>query len=283
MTHIQSKINLEYQVCGFAFILMMTAVCIGEDKPAIKTTKDKIEIPGSTVEFTLVQLPAGKITLKDKDGKEKEIEIKPIWIGKTEVTWDEFDIFWLKLDLTKEERHKLRELNDIRAKASIPEEPPDRGWGHEGFPAGSMSFKYAKAYCTWLSKMTKHKYRLPTEAEWEYACRAGGDAMKPDKEQLEKIAWSAENSDEKTHKTAAKQPNAWGLHDMLGNVAEWVIMMDGTSAVAGGSYLDEAKDIHSGARAPYDKSWQRSDPQSPQDEWWYWNGGHLGIRIVRED
>ncbi len=264
-------------------VIAAAGVCNGAEKPVVKTTKDEIRTRESMVEFSLVQLPAGKITLKDKDGKEKEFEIKGIWMGKTEVTWDEFEVFWQQEDLTDKERAEIRQSNDVRAKISKPYEPPDRGWGRVGFPAGSMSFKHAQAYCIWLSKITKHKYRLPTEAEWEYACRAGGPPVKPGEEELEKMAWCAENSEEQTHKTATKQPNAWGLYDMLGNVAEWVVMSDDSSAVAGGSYLDNAKDIHSGARAPYHKSWQRRDPQVPQDEWWYWDGGHVGFRVVRDD
>lgn len=116
-------------VC-ISVLLMMTAACAGEEKPALKTTKDAIKIPTSTVEFSLVQLPAGKITLKDKEGKEKEFEIKAIWMGKTEVTWDEFDIFWLRNDLTQAQRQGIRESND-------PQEPKDEWWywdgGHVGF------------------------------------------------------------------------------------------------------------------------------------------------------
>jgi formylglycine-generating enzyme required for sulfatase activity len=277
--------DLKWRISFIVAVMAAGFVARGEEKPAIKATTQRIGLKSGELlaEFSLVQLPAGKITLKDKNGENKAFEIKPIWMGKTEVTWNEFDIFWQADDLTKKERQELPHSNDVRAKISRPYEAPDRGWGRDGFPAGSMSFKHAQAYCTWLSKMTGHKYRLPTEAEWEYACRAGGAAVKPDKNQLEKMAWSAENSDQQTQHVAKKKPNAWGLYDMLGNVAEWVVMMDGTAAVAGGSYLDHAKDIHSRSRAPYNKSWQRRDPQLPQDEWWYWDGGHVGFRVVRED
>jgi len=260
----------------------MSVVCTGAEKPSLKTATDKIEVPGSTVEFTLVQLPAGKITLKDKDGKDKEIEIKPIWIGKTEVTWDEYDIFWQVLDLPEKERGQTK-YGPNASRPGPPYSPPDRGWGHDGFPAGSMPFKWAKAYCAWLSKMTGHKFRLPTEAEWEYACRAGGGPVKPDKAALEKMAWYSANSKDQAHHVARKDANGWGLYDMLGNVAEWVVRMDGSEAVAGESVQDEPEDVHSGARATYNKSWQRSDPNDPKGTSWYWDGGHVGFRIVRED
>lgn len=152
-----------------------------------------------------------------------------------------------------------------------------------GFQAGSIPFLYAKRYCEWLSKNTGKKYRLPTDAEWEYACRAGGKGAKMAKENLEKSAWYADNSDDQTHHVAKKEANAWGLYDMLGNVAEWAVTSDGTGAVAGGSFEDEAADVWAGARAVYDKRWQRNDPREPKGKDWYTNAAHVGFRIVRED
>jgi formylglycine-generating enzyme required for sulfatase activity len=267
--------------------LLFTSSVRAEDKPP-ETTKDKITIPQSVVEFTLVKLPAGKITMKDKDGKEKEVEIKPVWIGQTEVTWDEYDVYWLIQDLpnlTDKQRAAMRSDKEvIRSRPSAPYEPPDRSWGQHDCPAGSMFCREAKNYCEWLSKRTGHKYRLPTEAEWEYACRAGGPPLKPTKSELKKIAWFADNADDHTHPVAKLKPNAWGLYDMLGNVAEWVIMPDNTEAVAGGSYQDEAEDVHSSAREVYNnRKWQRHDPQTPQGRSWLSDGGFVGFRIVRDD
>src|SRR5258706_10714879 len=91
---------------GFLGIgLVLAAVCRGDDP---KTATDKIAVPGTTVEFAMVQLPAGKITLKDKEGKDKEFDIKPIWIGKYEVTWDEYEVFYLALDLPEKERSSVK-------------------------------------------------------------------------------------------------------------------------------------------------------------------------------
>ena len=249
------------------------------DRPSpLKKSVDRI--PGTTVDFTLLQLPAGKITMKDKDGKEQTYEIKPIWLGQTEVTWPEYDVFWQVLDLsTKAEREAAI---DAKSRPSRPYEPPYRNWGQDGSPAGSMFPKEAKRYCEWLSKKTGHKYRIPTEAEWEYACRAAGAPLKPEKSELRELAWFADNAEDQTHPVALKKPNAWGFYDMLGNVAEWVTCGE-RDAVAGGSYLDEAEDVHSGARDVYSPRWQRNDPQIPQGSSWYSNGGHVGFRIVRED
>lgn len=251
-------------------------VSAGEEK--LKSAEDTI--PNTTVKFTLLQLPAGKISIKDKDGKDTEAAIKPIWIGKTEVTWDEFDNFWACLDLPMAERKAAVEN---KSRPSKPYKPPDRDWGHDGSPAGSMFCREAKRYCEWLSKKTGKKYRLPTEAEWEYACRCGGTPLKPEKAELKKMAWYADNAEDQTHPVAQKDPNAWGFYDMLGNVAEWVVRLDGTEAVAGGSFQDEIQDVNSSAREAYSKGWQRHDPQDPQGKSWLSDGGHVGFRIVRED
>jgi formylglycine-generating enzyme required for sulfatase activity len=277
---------------GLSCVLIPVLVCGAAEKPAppppnVKATTDKVTIRGTTVEFTLVQLPAGKITLKDADGKDVEHTIKPIWIGQTEVTWPEYDNFWQILDVADAKQAAAMRTDKIaiRSRPSTPYHPPDRNWGHDGSPAGSMFCREAKAYCAWLSEKTGHKYRLPTEAEWEYACRAGGPAVKIDKvADLKAVAWFSANSEDQTHPVAKLKPNAWGLYDMLGNVAEWVTMPDGGEAVAGGSYQDDAEDVHSGRREAYSKKqWQKDDPQIPQGKSWLSNGGHVGFRLVRED
>jgi formylglycine-generating enzyme required for sulfatase activity len=272
-------------LCSVAVVGLFFATNIRADDKPPETTTDKITIPQTVVEFKLVKLPAGKITIKDKDGKDKEVAIKSIFIGQTEVTWNEYEIYYLAQDLPEHERDLVKsDKLVIRSRPSKPYEPPERGWGHDGSPAGSMFCREAKNYCKWLSKMTGHKYRLPTEAEWEYACRAGGPPLKPTKAQLNEIAWFADNSDDQTHPVAKKKPNAWGLYDMLGNVAEWVTMLDDTEAVAGGSFKDDAEDVHSAAREAYNnRIWQKKDPQSPQGRSWLSDGGFVGFRIVRDD
>ncbi len=94
----------------------------------------------------------------------------------------------------------------------------------EEHPVVCVSWNDAKEYCKWLSKKTGENYRLPTEAEWEYACRAGTTtkwSFGDDEKELEKYAWYDENSGGKTHPVGEKEPNPWGLYDMHGNVWEW--------------------------------------------------------------
>ncbi len=88
-----------------------------------------------------------------------------------------------------------------------------------------VSWEDATAYCKWLSEQTGTRYRLPTEAEWEYACRASSEAeycFGNDERQLGEYAWYSKNAGGKTHPVGEKRANAWGLHDMHGNVLEWV-------------------------------------------------------------
>jgi formylglycine-generating enzyme required for sulfatase activity len=263
------------------------AVCVGARRPqgtpyVPKTATDTI--PGTAVSFELVQLPAGFVMLADVNGKQRLARVGPIWIGKTEVTWDEYDVFWMALDLPQAERQSHRSTPRVaRSRPSVPYEPPYRGWGHSGWPAGSVSFESANQYCRWLSTKTGKKYRLPTEAEWEYACRAGGRTLRPDRTTLLEVAWLDLNSEEQTHPVGKKRPNAWGLYDTLGNVAEWVTTLDGKEADAGGSYQDADRDVHSGGRERYSRQWQRRDPQVPVSRSWLSDAFHVGFRVVRED
>jgi formylglycine-generating enzyme required for sulfatase activity len=154
-----------------------------------------------------------------------------------------------------------------------------------GYPADCIHFQAALKYCAWLSIVTGKKFRLPTEAEWEYACRAGGPPLKPDRKALEKLAWFADNSGDKPHPVGKKQPNAWGLYDMLGNVGEYVIRdpKDDKGLIAGGSHEDEAEDVHSGAREPYSAAWQKNDPQLPKSRDWLMGVHRIGFRVVMEE
>jgi formylglycine-generating enzyme required for sulfatase activity len=250
----------------------------------------------SVVNIDLVRIPAGRITLTGKDGVAREHEIKPVWIGRTEVIWEQYDVFWQMLDLSSPWADRNERINKAvreRSRPSKPYEPPDRGWGHDGFPAITLTFEAADTYCTWLSQQTGKKFRIPTEAEWEYACRAGGPPVKLDAKALAKVAWFDANSTVgtgkeaglQTHRVATLAPNAWGLYDMLGNAAEYVIVDEKTREwrVAGGSFQDEEADVHSGARQAYSKAWQKDDPQEPKGRSWLSNGVHVGLRVVMEE
>ncbi len=242
------------------------------------------EIPGTTVKFELVFIPDGEFVFADptKGGQKRKVKVKGFWLGRTEVTWDEYDVFLYKLDLTEDEE----EETDAYARPSRPYGAPDMGWGHHGYPAINIHYQAAEQYCRWLSYKTKRKFRLPTEIEWEYACRAGSvweAAPFKDKALLDRLAWFANNSQNKTNPVAQKQPNPWGLYDMLGNVAEWCQGVDGKPVVRGGSFKDPADKVHPGAREPFNPEWQASDPNQPKSKWWLTDAPFVGFRVLCEE
>ncbi len=246
---------------------------------SLKPYTEKIE--GTLVQIEMVPIPSGKIDFS-LDGKPpfKTIEIKSFWIAKTECTWDQYDTFYLQLDLPERQRRWLHGA-DAKTRPSSPYVNPDCDFGHAAHPAINLTAHAGKMYCQWLSKMTGRKYRLPTPAEWEYACRAGADEVRA----TDDTAFTSENSpNQSTQPVAKKKPNAFGLYDMLGNVGEWTITQDGKNEfLCGGHFLQSAKKITSATREPFNPAWQiRGQPNAPS-KWWLSDGQIAGFRVVREE
>lgn len=230
-----------------------------------KTFEQKIE--GHLPTFKMVQIGGGQIV---REGK--LVEVKPFWIGETEVTWDVFDIFAWRLDLTEEEKGAGV---DAKSRPSRPYGAPDRGFGHAGFAALGMTSDCAKVFCEWLSKKTGKKYRLPTEAEWLIAAQQNP-------ENREESAWFWDNSESQTQKVATKKPNGNGLYDMFGNTSEWVIDPTGEAVAVGGNYLTKRNDLGVTAKMRFDPKWQERDAQLPKSKWWLSDGPFIGMRLVCE-
>jgi formylglycine-generating enzyme required for sulfatase activity len=277
-------------------------------------------IPGTKVSYSMVPIPGGKFVMgspeteenrREDEGPPVQVRIEPFWMGQFEVTWDEYELF-----MYPEEERKWKdtlETDPERDRASDAVSRPSRpytemsfGMGRYGFPAIAMTQHAANRYCQWLSAKTGHFYRLPTEAEWEYACRAGTTTayhFGDDPAQLDDYAWYEDNSDWRYQRVGRKKPNPWGLFDMHGNVWEWCLDQYeasyahwGTDLVKspwnraskpyphvarGGSYDDEPDRLRSAARRASDRLWKMQDPQLPKSEWWLSDAPWVGLRLVR--
>jgi formylglycine-generating enzyme required for sulfatase activity len=238
----------------------------------------KQDVAGTTVSFEVVAVPTGT----SADGK----SLPAFWISKTEITWDLYDVFVFGLDQPEGEQPAPGGADAV-TRPSKPYLTMDRGFGHAGYPAISMSARGAQEFCVWLSGKTKKHYRLPTEAEWEYACWGGAAPTTAfpfgdDSATLGDYAWFKANSEAKTHAVGEKKANGWGLVDMLGNAAEWAIGRDGVAVTKGGSFRSEADMLRPGARVAAIAAWNATDPQIPKSKWWLADGPFVGFRVVCE-
>ncbi len=245
-------------------------------KPA-QLVKYTETLPNSVIKIQMLPVPAGKIKIGAKT-----VDVKPFYMASTETVWEAFDLF-TSSGKPSPAYDQTKYGPDVVARPSRSYILPDLGWGHHGFPAISLSITNVEMFCRWISSVTKKKYRLPTEAEWEYACRAGtGGPVKMDKSALDKVGWYAGNSKEVTHAVGKKAPNAWGFYDMYGNTGEWAYDLTGKSVVCGATFLDKAEKVLPSARQYWVPDWQDSDPQIPKSRWWLSDGPFCGFRIVCE-
>ena len=244
------------------------------------------------------------------EGPQHKVYVDGFWMGKFEITWDLYNLFVSReLDSNQIAKGKDSEVKinvDGVSGATTPYVDMSFGMGIDNYPAICMTQLAAVKFCEWLSAMTGHFYRLPTEAEWEYACRAGSKTafnFGDDSNQLGDYAWYVENSNEKYHEVGTKKPNAWGLHDMHGNIAEWTLdhyiptiykqrRSEVTNpleygdkvypkVVRGGSWMNNSNRLRSAARRPSTKKWKERDPQIPKSKWWHTDAPFVGFRVVR--
>ncbi|MCC6907497.1 MAG: SUMF1/EgtB/PvdO family nonheme iron enzyme [Phycisphaerales bacterium] len=277
-------------------LLALSAVFSGRlqlpaDQPAPPALEPfEQEIAGTVVTIDMVPIPAGTIDVADPDapGQKKTIDIGPFYASATEITWEMYDIFVYHLDLPPgEEAPDEPQGADAVTRPSKPYIPPDRGFGHAGYPTISVTFKGASEFCVWLSAKTGRQYRLPTEAEWEYMARADAAADAPycfgdDAALMDEYAWFNANANRKTQPVGKKKPNAWGLHDVHGNVGEWCVGLDGKPIARGGSYLNSAEELTLARRDKQTPLWNITDPQMPKSTWWLSDCTFVGFRIICE-
>ena len=289
----------------------------------------KIKIPNSNVSITMIPVPGGSIKIgspaseKKRDaseGPQFTVKTPPFWIQKYEVSWAQYKQYMALHDIFKSfETHKMRVITKENKAAVItaPSNLYDTSFTYRNgedpkLPACTMSQYAAKQYTKWLSHLTGEFYRLPGEAEWEYACRAGKDtpfSFGSDASKLGEYGWFFDNSNETAHYIGLKKPNPWGLYDMHGNVAEWVLdgyekdghkkfagkTVDAKDAVIwskklyprvckGGNWDLDPHQCRSAARfGSKDDDWRTDDPNIPLSPWWFTAKPSLGVgfRIIR--
>ena len=296
-----------------ALVSVAVAAVLAQPVPSSPPEKSYTEtIPGTSVTFEMVAVPGGTFKMGSPDGEpgrqpdegpQVEVTLKPFWIGKYEVTWDELDQFAFVGNTGARTGDQTSDaLADAETRPSRAYGDEAKGYGKGKQPALAMTHHMAMEYGRWLSQKTGKTYRLPTEAEWEYAARAGATAATP--ADLDAQSWHAGNAEDTPHKVGLKKPNAFGLYDMLGNVAEWTLDeysdkryaewgAKTTQPVAlptdkrypnptrGGSFVDPAAKVRYADRLPSHEDWSQRDPQVPQSIWWHTDADFVGFRIVR--
>lgn len=292
---------------SIAALCMFSAIANNTDTVFQKYIQN---IPGSEVKFTMVPVPGGTFLLgspaddaakEDDETPQKEVKISPFWMGEKEVTFEEYLTFFA------DESFSRNSKVDAITRPSIPYIDPSAAVGGDDqtYPAINVKQFSALMYCRWLYKKTGIFYRLPSEAEWEYAARAGTKTIYPfgdDGTALKDYAWYEANSNDSLHHGKLKKPNAWGLYDMLGNAMEWTLdqyqpdyystLNNATDPVRvpevkhplivrGGSYNSEAAELRVANRIPSDLEWSKRDPQMPKSKWWSTDAPFVGFRIIR--
>ena len=202
------------------FIILMSYNIVAQNNYVQKIPQTEENIP-------MIFVPSGSFkmgSLKSEighfadEGPQHEVQIDAFWIGQYEITWDLYNLFvsreidehQMKKDLESEVSIDV----DAVSGATMPYVEMSFGMGTDGYPAISMTQLAAVKFCEWLSAMTGKFYRLPTEAEWEYACRAGSEgaySFGEDMSELKDYAWYSDNSNEKYQKVGQKKPNSWGV------------------------------------------------------------------------
>ncbi len=292
-----------------------------EEKVSSKFEPYAENIPGSDIHIEMVPINGGTFLMgssaneegrNNDEGPQKQVKVNSFWMGTYEITWEQYSLF---LD-ERPENIKAREvlLNDGSKHVvdGVSTATPmyidmSFGMGRKGFPAVNMTQYAAMMYGRWLYTKTGHFYRLPTEAEWEYACRAGTSTayhFGTDEKELDRYAWFKQNSEKGYNKVGTKAPNAYGLYDMHGNVAEWTAdqyngdyfkklkrspadnpYLKPTTlyprTVRGGSWMDSGTDLRSASRLASSNSWKIRDPQMPKSIWWLTEAPFVGFRLVR--
>jgi len=243
-----------------------------------------------------------------------KVTLSSFWMASKEITWDQYDPF-MKSEIPRKKNGLPKEIalehleNDIDflARPTVIYFPIAGGMEKDGHPVVSMTQHAANKYCQWLSFKTGHFYRLPTEAEWEYACRAGKKtnySWGDDPASGSQYAWFGDTEQSHYKKPGVKKPNPWGLYDMHGNVMEWTLdqyvpnrkkyfqkeqvtnpWVKATKpyphVAKGGHWKQKLEGLAVSKRYQSHPNWKIQDPQQPKSVWYHTDAQMLGFRIVR--
>jgi formylglycine-generating enzyme required for sulfatase activity len=298
-------------------VLLLASPALGADPPpapAGPAGKPYTEtIAGSQVTFQMVPVPGGSFQMgsparekgrKPDEGPQHAVTIRPFFMGKHEVTWDAYHLF-LDIGIKQALAGGAEDKPDALSFPTPPYADETFGLGRGRSPNIAVTWHAAMEFARWISSKTGKSYRLPTEAEWEYACRAGattaygfGDSPAA----LAGYAWFAGNAGGKPHPVGDRKPNAFGLFDLHGNVAEWVLdryapdfyrkPVEGAlpvnlpgnprypHVVRGGGWKDRPPALRCAARRFSEPLWSKQDPQTPQSIWWHTEATDVGFRLV---
>jgi hypothetical protein len=241
-----------------------------------KAYTDQIKYPDKTpVEFDMVLVPG-------------EGEIAPFYMAKHEVTWEMFYNWAYGSDIDANQYAELQAKN-LRP-SPLYEDCNQLKLGLGKRPALSMSRTTAEAFAKWVSEQTGKTYRIPTDAEWQHALKLGGGV--PDtEEELFKQAVFVDNAEfqldppflELTDVVGTKEANKLGIHDMIGNAAEWVVDTAADRVVRGGHFLLKAEEFTAAWKGVEDQGiWNETYPQLPVSKFWYRDHYYQGIRLVAD-
>lgn len=273
-------------------------------------------IPGTDQSFSMLPIHGGRFAMgstEDEPGHASaesprhDVSIADFWMSKHEINWQQYEPFVYRDEAQFKVLAAPAQLQSLAIDgvtgATAPYSDMSFGMGKDGFPVVNATQYAALQYARWLSAKTGRFYRLPTEAEWEYACRAGTTtpwSFGSDPAAASEYAIFSDNSDDRYARTGTRKSNPWGLYDMHGNVAEWTMDQFAQGFYAqstddnpwkrptdlyprvarGGSWLDDIQELRCAARLPSSPAWKERDPQMPKSKWWLTNAPFVGIRLV---
>jgi formylglycine-generating enzyme required for sulfatase activity len=280
---------------------------------------EQVKLPGDeTLSLDMVLIrggsfsmgsPEGEADRKENEGPAHQVSLSPFYLATTETTMELFLVFYREtVTAARPETYGSATDDDVDTVSGPTPVYGDMTMGRNTrHPAIGMTWRNAVRFCRWLSEKTGKEYRLPTEAEWEYACRAGSSSSfgpAGDPSGLGKTAWFIQNSQGRPHEVGSREPNPWGLFDMQGNVREWVLDFYSPDAYSqpppggkwtnpkgpesgrvhvarGGDYRSALPALRCAARDYEQRFWRSGDPQMPKSRWWLPNMDIIGFRVAR--